>query len=311
MRIAFFGANSQIAKDLILAMAAQGEHELALFARRPHAVDQWLSSEGLYGRFPSSDFGAFGDDLHFDCVINFVGVGNPARAAAMGASIFDVTLNYDDLALSYVHAHPGCKYLFLSSGAVFGSSFEQPVDANSRAVIPINGLQQQDWYGVAKLHAECRHRSLAQLPIIDLRVFNYFSHTQDISDRFLITDIVRAIRDQSVMLTSPAQIVRDYVHPSDLYALFVALLNAPATNSVVDCYSRAPVEKFALLEAMKTTFGLRYEIAALDAGVNATGSKPHYYSLNRRAADFGYRPTLGSLEGVLRESRKMLGRLGA
>jgi len=36
------------------------------------------------------DYDAFSDDEHFDAILNFVGVGNPALAAAMGASIFDL-----------------------------------------------------------------------------------------------------------------------------------------------------------------------------------------------------------------------------
>jgi len=44
--------------------------------------------------------------------------------------------------------------------------------------------------------------------------------------------------------------------------------------------------------------------------VNATGGKPYYYSLNTRAADFGYRPTLTSLEGILIEAKKVLNAKG-
>jgi hypothetical protein len=53
-------------------------------------------------------------------------------------------------------------------------------------------------------------------------------------------------------------------------------------------------------------FGLRYETIEATASVNATGAKPHYYSLNTRAADFGYQPSLTSLEGIMRESEKIL-----
>ena len=144
------------------------------------------------------------------------------------------------------------------------------------------------------------------LSIIDIRVFNYFSRTQDISARFLITDILRAIRDKTVLKTSPDYIVRDFLHPSDFYRLVSALLSAPAANAAVDCYSRAPIDKPNLLAAMQEKFGLRYEITEATASVNATGSKPHYYSLNTRAADFGYQPRLTSLEGILQESEKIL-----
>jgi nucleoside-diphosphate-sugar epimerase len=301
MRIAILGATSQIAKDLVLSFGAQDEHDLTLFARRPERVTQWLASSGLPGRYAAADFGAFGADRDFDAILNFVGVGDPARMALMGASILDVTLQYDDLALDYLRQHANCRYLFLSSGAAYGASFDEPAAHDTKALVPINNLQPHDWYAVAKLYAECRHRALPELAIIDIRVFNYFSRTQDMAARFLICDIVRAIRDQSVLKTAPGYIVRDYLHPADFYRLVSSLLLAPAANAVLDCYSRAPIDKPGLLGAMQERFGLRYEIAPACAGVNATGSKPHYYSLNPRAADFGYRPAFTSLEGIVQE----------
>lgn len=306
MRLAILGATSQIAKDLVQSFAAQSSHELVLYARRPDAVLQWLSSVGLEGRYVAADFTVFSTDEHFDAILNFVGVGNPAQAAAMGASIFDVTLQYDELALSYVRQHPTCRYIFLSSGAAYGASFDAPVDVNTKATVPINNLQPQDWYGVAKLHAECRHRSLAPLPIVDIRVFNYFSRTQDMDARFLITDILRAIRDKTVLKTSSDYIVRDFIHPSDFYNLVNAILAAPATNAVVDAYSKAPIDKPTLLAAMQEKFGLQYEIVQTGAGVNATGGKPHYYSRNTRAVEFGYQPARTSLEGILIEATAIL-----
>ena len=303
MRIAILGATSQIAKDLVQSFAANCSHDLVLFARRPGAVTQWLADVGLVDRYAVANFASFDADQHFDAILNFVGMGNPAQAAAMGASIFDVTLQYDEMALSYVRQHSTCRYIFLSSGAAYGSSFDTPVDGDTEARVPINKIQPQDWYGVAKLHAECRHRSLASLPIVDIRVFNYFSHTQDMSARFLITDMLRAIRDGAVLKTSSDYIVRDYLHPSDFHDLVSAILYAPAANEVVDCYSRAPIDKPNLLAAMKEKFGLQYDISSASVSVNATGSKPYYYSLNTRAADFGYRPSLTSLEGIVKEMR--------
>ena len=109
-----------------------------------------------------------------------------------------------------------------------------------------------------------------------------------------------------MLKTSPDYIVRDFLHPSDFYQLVSALLSAPAANAAVDCYSRAPIDKPTLLAAMQKEFGLRYEITEATASVNATGSKPHYYSLNTRAADFGYHPQLTSLEGIFREATALL-----
>lgn len=306
MRLAILGATSQIATDLVLSFAAQSSHDLVLYARRPEVVSQWLTSRGLVGRYAFADFTAFSADEHFDAILNFVGVGNPAQAAAMGASIFDITLKYDEMAMHYVRQHPECRYLFLSSGAAYGASFDVPVNENTKAVIAINNLQPTDWYAVAKLHAECRHRALPQLPIIDIRVFNYFSCTQNISARFLITDMLRAIRENVVLKISSEYIVRDYLHPSDFYKLISALLCSPAANAAVDCYSRAPVDKPNLLTVFEREFGLKYEITQASNSVNATGNKPYYYSLNTRAANFGYQPALTSLEGLVKEMQIFL-----
>src|SRR3989338_1176347 len=304
-RIAILGATSQIARDLIASFSVAADKQLHLFARRPDEVTKWLASTGLSGCYQADNFSAFANH-EFDAVINFVGVGNPAQALAMGNSIFDITLRFDELVLDYLQVHPACRYLFLSSGAAYGSSFNEPSKPETPAVVAINNLEPHEWYGVAKLHAECRHRSHPELPIIDIRVFNYFSRTQNLSARFLITDILRAIRDHHVLNTSPDYIVRDFLHPSDFYKLVSALLAAPAANTAVDCYSLAPIDKPKLLAAMQERFGLQYEITAASAAVNATGAKPHYYSLNARAAGFGYQPDLTSLEGILLESEKIL-----
>jgi nucleoside-diphosphate-sugar epimerase len=305
MKIGILGATSQIAKDLIVSFSNEKDKQLHLFARRPDDVIKWLVGVGLSERYMVDHYDDFGKQ-EFDAIINFVGVGNPAQAAAMGSSIFDVTLQYDELALNYVRQHPECRFIFLSSGATYGSNFDAPVDARTKAVIPINNLQPQDWYGVAKLHAECRHRSLAHLPIVDIRVFNYFSHTQDMEARFLITDIVRAIRDNTVLQTSAEYMVRDFIGPDDFYQLVNAILTSPAVNDAIDCYSKAPVDKTKLLALMKAHFGLQYEVIKNASSINATGKKPNYYSLNHRAEYFGYSPIFNSLECIEHELKIIL-----
>jgi len=302
MRIAILGATSQIAKDLIVSFAAFSNYELSLYARKPETEARWLNSINLIDLYTIKDFEAFNFDDNYDAILNFIGVGNPAATKAMGNSIFDVTLKYDDLALNYVKQNPSCRYIFLSSGAAYGENFNAPVKIDSMAAIPINDLQPQDWYSVAKLHAECRHRALHHLPITDIRIFNYFSHTQDMNARFFVTDIMRAIRTKTILQTSYEPIVRDFIHPSDFFSLIGKILNSPKINVAVDCYSKAPVEKHVLLSAMQETFDLRYEIIQSATSINATGNKTYYFSNNTRAADFGYKPTLTSLEAVMQEA---------
>ncbi len=304
-RIAILGATSQIARDLIVSFSVAGEQYLYLFARRPAEVTRWLASVGLAERYPVEDFSEFGKQ-QFDAVINFVGVGSPVQAAAIGHAIFDITLRFDELALNYLQKHPACRYLFMSSGAAYGFSFNEPASRFTVPVAATTNPAPHEWYGAAKLQAEIRHRARPELSIFDIRVFNYFSRTQNPDSRFLIADILRAIRDKTVLATSAEYMVRDYLHPSDFYNLVYGLLNADPANIAVDCYTRAPIDKPNLLLAMNDRFGLRYEIIQSPVGVNATGNKPHYYSLNMQAEAFGYRPMLTSLEGSLQETAMAL-----
>ena len=304
--IAIVGASSQIAKDLIRSFAAVGRTALLLYARNLDSTKAWVTEQNLEAICTVHGYEAYGELSH-GVVINFVGVGDPRRAAEMGASIFEITARFDDMVLTDLSRNPDRRYLFLSSGAAYGNAFAEPVTASTQAAIAINNIHPQDYYATAKLHAEVRHRARPDLAIIDLRVFNMFSRTQAIESRFFITDIVRAIRDERTLQTSADYMVRDFMHPDDFHRLVECLLAAPPVNCVVDCYSREPIDKPALLQAMAERFGLCYEVVDdTSARVNATGTKPHYYSLNRKAAEFGYQPTWSSLDCILAETSVML-----
>jgi nucleoside-diphosphate-sugar epimerase len=304
--IAIVGASSQIAKDLIRSFAAAGRTALLLYVRNLDTTKAWVAQQNLEAVCTVHGYEAYGELSH-DVVINFVGVGDPRRAAEMGASIFEITACFDNMVLTDLARNPDRRYLFLSSGAAYGNAFADPVTASTQAVIAINNIQPQDYYATAKLHAEVRHRARPDLAIIDLRVFNMFSRTQAIESRFFIADIVRAIREERTLQTSADYIVRDFMHPDDFHRLVECLLAAPPANCAVDCYSREPIDKPTLLQAMAEHFGLCFEfVDDTSVRVNATGTKPNYYSLNRKAAEFGYQPARSSLECILAETAAIL-----
>ena len=308
MRIAILGATSQIAKDLILSFAKSDAADLTLYARNASKVSNWKASVGLANRYSVQDLNVFQAAGKFDAVLNFIGIGDPAKAIEMGVDIFNVTFNYDQMVLNYLRNQPKCKYLFMSSGAAYGSNFTSPVNDKTYSHTPLNNLKSHDWYGVAKLYAECRHRAFNDLPIIDIRIFNYFSHTQDLDARFLITDILRSIRQSTVFTTSDEVVFRDFIHPDDFFNLIKLILHSDPVNIAVDCYSAAPIEKKDLLETLRLEFNLKYEIRNLNQPINATGTKSHYFSLNKKAEVFGYKPTLSSMDAIVREFRIILNR---
>lgn len=310
MRIAIVGATSQIALDLVKTFSRENPTaELLLYVRNAESLRATLATDGISERYPILNYSAYGNAPH-NVVINFVGVGDPQRAAEMGAEIYAVTQQYDDLILEDLKKNPSRKYIFLSSGAAYGDAFSEPASHSTPALVRINSLDAHSHYSIAKLHAEGKHRSLSHLSIVDIRVFNYFSRSQDINARFLIADIVRSVVKKEILTVNSDYIVRDYLHPSDFYNLVNYIIAAPKLNIALDCYSAAPISKSDLLDLMRDNFGLRYTINSSSANiVNATGLKSSYFSKNMAAQALGYKPQFTSADGITAETKALLKRL--
>lgn len=304
MKIAIFGATSEIAKDLICSFNKNTDYVCDLFVRNfdeAYPLFDNLSKE----KFIFKSYDEFSDQNKYDVLFNFVGVGDPSKTKSMGADIFDITYKYDSLALDYIRKNKDCKYIFLSSGAVYGGSFSEPVSDKTEAYIDINNLQPTDWYTIAKLHAEARHRSMPEFSIIDLRVFNYFSHTQDMNARFLITDIVRAIKNNEMLKTSERNIVRDFITPKDFFSLVQCLIGLSKKNLAIDCRTKSPIDKITLLKKFYDSYHLKYEFVA-DSHLNATGLKINYYSKSSKIDFIGFKPFFSSVNGLIFEINKII-----
>lgn len=301
MKIAVLGATSQIAKDFIISFSEDDshKHEVIMFSRSSDKVANQFKELGVELSYLNLLYSDFHNGLDFDVIINFVGVGDPVQAKIMGAKIFEITEEYDNLVTNYLKKHPDCKYIFMSSGAVYGGDFDEAIDEKSMAKIDINNFKSTDWYAVAKIYAESKHRAMSNYSIVDVRIFNYFSHTQDLNSRFLITDIVRSIKNRGVLKTNATNIVRDFITPSDFYRLIMSVINSSKMNSPIDCYTIAPVDKFSLLKRCQKEFGLLYEIVD-SAGVNGTGFKKNYFS-NYRIPNGQFEPEYDSLSGLINE----------
>lgn len=295
--IAIVGATSQLAKDFICQASSRFQPDFRLYARSPDNVMLFQQKENF--QYPAFSLDRFGEE-NYSAIINFIGVGDPARAKAIGAHIFDITLHMDQKILAYLFENPSTTYIFISSGAVYGNAYSEPVNKHSASIVPINQLQPENYYSIAKLYAEARHRALFDYSIFDIRIFNYISRTLDLNARFLITDMINAIRRKTVFETDTHDILRDFLHPSDFCSLIQHCLNTPK-NQPLDAYSKAPISKKVLLNALHDHFGLQYRLVDTIDTVNATGRKPFYYSENRDAGQLGYAPTYDSLSGILEE----------
>lgn len=303
-RIAILGATGHIAKGLIEGLRHHNQYELFLFARSPQKLKTFLE-QIRYRSAVLLKFPRFKNEK-YDVIINCVGIGDPAKLQEIPWEIFQITETFDNLVLDYLRHHPQALYINISSGAVYGKDFRQPAADSTATYLEANHLSPKDYYGIAKINAEAKHRAWSQWYIVDLRVFGYFSRYIDLTAKYFLNEILLCIKNQRGLLTDPVNIVRDYVHPRDLVSLFEKCMANPTINDVFDVYSLKPVTKFEILDYFSAHHGLKYKMHENLKVGSATGRKEHYYSRNHKAERIGYIPQYSSLETVIQESQIIL-----
>lgn len=303
-RIAILGATGHVGKVLTSGLAAAGRHEVVAVARDEAKLDRFLATLPHCGGVERESFERTAGD--YDVVINCVGIGDPAGVTTSGATILQLTEQFDEHVTGYLDIRPEARVISFSSGAAYLGDFEEPVSESSLAAVPINGIRRTDYYGIAKLASEARHRGAADRAIVDLRLFGLFSRFIDPLASYFMNDVYRAIAQKAPLEVGPESIHRDYVDPDDLVALVTTIIDAPPTNDVYDVYSLAPAEKFELLDDFASRYGLSYHVRQDPTMPAATGVKPYYYSTNRRASGSGYLPTKTSIQSLTKEIDALL-----
>jgi nucleoside-diphosphate-sugar epimerase len=301
IKIALLGATSHIAKNLLIEFNKKQLYQLYLFARSPESCVQFQKEHSKSITllvYPFEDF----NNHHYDVIINCVGIGDPGKLADQMDAIFTVTEKFDQMIIDYLKfINDQALYISLSSGAAYNSAFDHPADELSYSKISINNVKPTDYYAVAKVNSEVKHRALSKLNIVDLRIFVFFSRYIALDSKFLMTQIIACLRSKTRLKTSADNIIRDYVHPKDLIKLIELCIEKNKINEVFDVYSLKPIEKFGILQCFSEKFGLQYEVTYNHTITSATGNKLNYYSTNRKAESIGYKPRISSLDCLIGE----------
>lgn len=285
-RIAIFGATSVLAQDFI-GLADRSKFDFVLFSRGQSGDSG--TSDDLHSY---EDFHALGS---YEAIINFVGFGSPKRALQERATISEVTRKFDDFALGYLDRNPNCKYIFISSGAVYTLIDQCPSRTPKRSSLEVTA--DAELYAKAKLEAEIRHRDLGTLNIFDVRVFNYVSPRQSVDDGYFFTDLVRALVNGEEFVTTSEDFVRDFSGAQNLTTLLTALLELNG-NAPVDLYTSKSISKWDLLGWVTSRYGLRVCVDPSENLVSPTGVKREYVPRLKTGSDFGYEPSGDSLSNI-------------
>lgn len=308
-QVAILGATSHIAKGLIYNFLAEGDSRLHLFTMSPDKVKRFLLSiKEINGKnyILHEGYTKF-MECTFDVVINCVGVGTSHKLQDNYTKYFTVTEEYDNLAINYLlNCSPNTLYISFSSGAVYGSEFSSPVEENSVNNIMVNHISKTSYYSIVRLNAEAKHRAFNNMKIVDLRIFSYFSRFADLTDGYFISEVLDCILNKKVLITDNVNIIRDYIHPEDLFSIINKCMDADKINTAFDVNSTKPIKKKEILDYFSLEYGLKYEMSRHLSNVSATGSKNIYCSNYMNAAGIGYKPVFSSMDALKEESKYIL-----
>jgi len=292
-RIAILGATGHIAKSLIYSFRNEPNTTFHLFTRSVEKTMAFAQEIGLKNSFINR-YTQF-NDFNYSSIINCVGIGDPDRLKSHPEEVFLVTEEIDLLIISYIRNHPQTTYINFSSGAVYGTEFSKSVNDDSITTIAINNLILSDFYGIAKINAEAKHRSMQNFKIVDLRIFGFYSRFIEIDRPYLLSEIISSLKTKKTFITSRSNIIRDYVHPHDLAELVKRCMEQEEINTALDVCSKKSIAKFDILEYFKTSYGFEYSIEDLKL-LSVTGNKTNYFSESKKLAAIGFEPQYTSFD---------------
>lgn len=305
LKAAILGSNSHIAKGLIYNFLNRDDFHLSLYTRSPKKLYNFLNSIERTGLSNYSVINSYDDFINssFDIIIYCVGIGTLKKLNGNFSNFFTVTEKFDNLCIENLIKNPNTLYISFSSGAVYGKGFSEPVNENTINNLQVNNLKPEDYYTIARINAETKHRSFDNLKIVDLRIFSYFSRFVDLTDGYLINEIINSILRRETFVTNKSNIVRDYIHHEDVFSLIMKCVEEGFINDVFDVMSSKPIDKFEMLDFFSQEYGLKYETDDNFRFKNSTGAKKVYYSSFNKASRLGFKPRYSSAEVIKSESK--------
>jgi nucleoside-diphosphate-sugar epimerase len=290
MNIAVWGGTGHVGRALYYALINKG-FNCHTYVRNFEKADRYLPSNSFSGfsEFPSRKY---------DILINGIAAG-----AVQERFLFETLEKWDWRLIEFAKEHPKCCCVSISSGAAYGCNFSAPVDDKASMTLCPNHVEKSQIYGLIKLMCEQRHRSFQDLPLVDLRLFAFFTRHMDLEQPFFMSEVIKAVKNDDVLVTQSSDFYRDFTHPDD-FAELISLCARKKINAEYDLYSKSPIKKSEILDIFVKRYGLRY--SGGEVWQSLTGNKSHYFSNSRKAAELGYEPEFSSFDVLISESDYIL-----
>jgi UDP-glucose 4-epimerase len=186
---------------------------------------------------------------------------------------------------------PGCRFIFLSSAAVYGNPPSLPV-TESHPIAPLSP------YGYHKRQCELlveEYARVFRMPTLALRIFSAYGRGLR---RQVIWDICeRALKSNRLSLRGTGKESRDFVHARDVARAIVLLADrAPANGEVYNVAAGVESTIEDVAESLLHCLGL--PIRAEFDGVRPPGDPANWRADITRIRELGFAPTVSLQEGL-------------
>lgn len=198
-----------------------GHHLVAAFVKKGYEVEgcdltEYFSPGYTYHKVSilSPDFDSIFTSEPFDVCINASGSGNVGFSIQHPQSDFEVNTNAVAKALDTIRKHqPSCRFLHISSAAVYGSPVSLPV-TESAALAPLSP------YGYHKQMSEMLCEEYYKIFGLFIAVIRPFSVFGNGLKKQLFWDICQKLQQSStVSLFGTGHETRDFIHISDFISV--------------------------------------------------------------------------------------------
>lgn len=301
MRIAILGATGHVSKCALWAYSNNPENEFFLFSRSKDKTERMMKGfSGLSYRIIEG-YELFAQNK-YDVIFNGTGFWDGPDANPL--DMFYLTEKFDNMIIQYQIDNPECISIHISSGAAYLNDYKVPIDDDTYSRLNINSIGKGDYYSVAKINSEVKHRAYAGLNIVDLRLFGFFSRFMSLEYKYLLSAIISCIKEHRRLTCVGSNFWRDYIHLEDFRTVLEGISNQSRLNIGIDIRSTNPISRDDMVSLFQNEYGLMVEWKDDDSLVSKTGNKPYYYSTRRNPI---YEPTYSSIESIKTEVKYFLG----
>jgi nucleoside-diphosphate-sugar epimerase len=235
-------------------------------------------------------------DTPFDLCINAAGSGNVPYSVTHPVSDFEANaLDTVRILDGLRKFQPQCRYLHISSAAVYGNPVQIPVHEESR----LNPISPYGWHKLISESICKEYHSVYKMSVAIVRPFSVYGPGLR---KQLFWDLAKkceATRDQKIDLWGNGKESRDFIFIDDLMGAFHAVINSSRFQA--DVYNIATSVETSVYQASKMFVGLFNSNIKIEFSNSAREGDPQNWCADiSRIQTLGFYPQVSLQDGLQR-----------